>query len=484
MTEAAAAVSGQSPNLERLDAVLAKLPRPTPLRGMVQTARAGVLATARDPGPAIAAVEDALRLLPDDPRPKLVAAYIFTFSGAPQRAADLWMQASRESPDFARESGRHEMEALVGRLRDVGDRARADRLRSRLGEIGFSSALAPERSAAALARTREAMRDKLEPQALASVTAISDPDDLLTLYLDRRYEVLWPRIAEWADPDLNGQSQRYLEELRSEWTAGDNFETAVPYTRALASMDAFDAVIGLFLPMFDRLDPERNNDGIEYLAPVVARSLSRLGRSSDARALLARAEAVMPPDDMGNALNFEGAYLTLAYNEADWPQVIARADAFLIRAKALGGNVNRSATLSVLSKRACAAWRLGRTDEAQQAMAEVLLAQATIPSAALELHLCRGDAAAARALIVARLDDEATRGMALRFVQPVLDKVLTPMERLQKPVAREVRTASEVVVAANRVGRVLLQPIAATLPKSFDPFRSSPRAKPISPGEA
>ena len=107
MAEAASAVASRTPDIARLDAVLAKLPRPTPLRGMVQTVRAGVLANAKDPAPAVAAVEEALRLLPDDPRPKLVAAGIFTFAGSPQRAADLWILASRESPGFARMSDRY-----------------------------------------------------------------------------------------------------------------------------------------------------------------------------------------------------------------------------------------------------------------------------------------------------------------------------------------------------------------------------------------
>jgi len=79
MAEVASAISSRTPDLARLDALLAKLPRPTPLRGMVQTVRAGVLANRQDAGPAVTAIEEALRLLPDDPRPKLMAAGISPF---------------------------------------------------------------------------------------------------------------------------------------------------------------------------------------------------------------------------------------------------------------------------------------------------------------------------------------------------------------------------------------------------------------------
>jgi len=481
MEEAASAVASRTPDIARLDAALAKLPRPTPLRGMVQTVRAGVLANAKDPAPAVAAVEEALRLLPDDPRPKLVAVGIFTFAGSPQRAADLWMLASRESPDFARMSDRYLMKALVGRLTDIGDRVRADRISARLDEIGFSAGLAPERSTGALARTREAVRSQRESEALLSVTAIGDPDDLLTLFIDRSYAMLWPPITDWAGPDLAAQSRRYLEELRGDWAAADNFETATPYARRLASLEAHAAVDALFLQMFDRVRPGAELEGVEYLAPIVARSLAILGRGAEARALLAKVTAAMPDDYGANTLNIDGAYVTLATIQTDWPQVVTRADTFLARAKNLGSDVNTSAVIQIQAWRACALWRTGRTAEAQQAKAEVLLAEAVAPNSVMSMHLCRGDSGAARALIIARLADETTRGWALRFAQPVRDRTPTPLEFLMKPVAQAVRTAPDVVAAANRSGRILPQPVNATIPKGFDPYRAQPTSTPVDP---
>jgi hypothetical protein len=488
MAEVASALSSRSPEIARLDAVLAKLPRPTPLRGFVQMGRAYALGRAQDAGPAVAAIEEAMRLLPDDPRPKLVASTIYTFSGSPQRAADLWMQASRESPDVARQSDRYVMSALIGRLADIGDGARGDRLNARMNEIGFSAGLAPERSNAALARTREAVRSQQEGEAIQNVTAIGDPDDLLSLYADRRYAALWPRIADWAGADLATQSRRYLEELRGGWTAADTFETAVPYARQLVKLDAYAAVVGLFLPMFDRLKPSvgQLNDeqtNATFLAPVVARSLVYMGRASEARALLAKVAAALPVDDIAFHLNIEGAYVTIAFRATDWPDVIARADAFLPRARGLGSKINRSAVIGAQSMRACALWRLDRHAEAQPATAEVLLNEATMPDLAMDLHICRGDVAAARRHVIARLADEATRQWALAFVQPERVATSTPIARLMGPLEQAVRTSPDVVTAANRVGRILPQPVNATLPKGFDPFRAPLHTPPPGPGE-
>lgn len=474
MAEAMSIVGDRSPDIAKLDAVLAKLPRPTPLRGMIQTVRAAVLASSQKAGPAVAAVEDALRLLPDDPRPKLVATSIYTFAGAPGRAADLWLQASRESPDIAREIDRYAMNALIGRLRERGDIDRADRLDARLGEIGYSAGLAPERSGAAFARTRAAMTDGRTAEAVQIVTSVTDPEDLLAMYIDRRFAPLWPRIAEWAGADLAQQSRRYLEELRRDWATTSDFDTATPYARQLASADAYDAVVKLFLPTFDRLGGNGAADGAVMLAPIVARSLYRVGRAAEALALLGKVAATLPAYDGGTGLNIDGTYITLAAMNADWPQVIALADRFLMRAESLGDNVDRTSSRAVLSWRVCALWRTGKIDAAQQGTAELLLVKAISPGPALHVLLCRGDIAAARALMVSRLEDETTRGWALRFVQPHRPDRSTPLDRLLDPLRQAVRTAPDVVAAANRVGRILPQPIGTDLPAGFDPFRALP----------
>ncbi len=477
MAEASSAISSRKPDIARLDAVLAKLSRPTPLRGMVQTVRAYVLANSNTSALAVAAVEDALRLLPDDPRPKIVATNIFTFAGSPQRAADLWIAASRESPDYARSIDRYSMMALLGRLNDMGDRVRADRLSARLNEIGFSSGLAPERSAAALARTREALRARREGDALPDVTAISNPRDLLTLYVDRQYTVLWPRITEWGGPDLTAQSRRYLEELRSDWSASNDFETAAPYAAKLFSLNASAAVVALFLPMFDGIRPGSELVGVERLAPVVARALGVLDRYGEARALLAKVSAVRPEDGSGNELNIDGAYVTLALMQKDWPQVVLRSEAFLVRGKALGDSINRSAMIQLQAWRACALSRTGRVDDGQQAAAEVVRFQAVLPDPVMDMHVCRGDVAAARAHVIERLADETTREWALGFVQPVRSTINTPLEAMMKPVEQAVRTAPDVVAAANRVGRILPSPVESALPPGFDPFRTPPATR-------
>lgn len=473
LPEAAAAVAGRPPNLPALDAVLAKLSRPTPLRGMVQSVRALALAEADRRADAMAALNESLRLLPERPEPKLIGAYMLTFAGAPQRAADLWMEASRISPERALMSDDYVMSALVGRLRDMGDRERADRLQARMAEIGFANALAPARSAAALARTRAQV---VAGDAEGAFTAIANPADLQLLMIDRRYEALWPRIEEWAGSAMQDQSRRYLEELRREWSNPRDYQAATNYARRLAGAGAYQAVVALFLPVLE--DPALTAaPGVEFLTPVVARALLAVGRRADAERLIARVAALIPDDGSGRSLNLLASPLTLDTLELRWAEAVPRATAFLARAEALGPTVNSSAILQVRSLRGCALWNLRRRDEAAADMAAVMLAGSAQPWNAWGVLRCRGDKAAARDFLVQRVQDPATRDWALQMVQPRTPDDVHPLNRLEYAFLEEVRRDPAVVAAAEKVGRILPQPVADGLPPGFDPFAVNPAVR-------
>lgn len=482
MAEAAAAVAARPPDLPRLDAVLAKLPRPTPLRGMVQSVRAEALARTNRNGDALAALEESLRLLPDHPAPKLIGAHILTFAGAPQRGADLWMLASTAAPEMARRSDQYVMGALIGRLREMGDGARADRLEARMGEIGYATALAPARSSAALARVRLDVAAARTDEARSALTGVGDPRHLLELYLDRRYEALWPRIAEWSGPAFQPQLVRHLEDLRREWAAGDNPESAANYARVLAGLGEHKAVVTLFLPALERSDLGPATPGVEFLTPVVARSLASTGRETEARALVARVAALFPGDRTGRDLNFSGALITADLNQHRWGDVLTGSTAWLMKAEALGPSVNDASKLQVRSYRGCALWKTGRRTEAEPEMAAVLLGQAIMPAWALRVHMCRDDQAAARDLLIASLADESRRSWALGIVQPAVLATHNPLADADHAFLETLRRDPEVLAAVEKVGRVLPRPVMQTLPEGFDPFATE-RTRPPRPGE-
>lgn len=482
MTEAAAALAVQPPDLKQLDPILAKLPRPTPLRAMVQTARAWALANAERRGEAVAAIEEAIRLAPDNPLAKLTAAHILTFTGATRRAADLLLEVSRSDPRYAVGIDRYVLGALVGRLRETGDRDRADRVEARMAEIGYAAALAPERSSNALSKLRAHLTAGEREAAEGAIGTIGDPEHLAALMVDRRYEAMWPRLEEWGGPGLHEQSRRHLEELRREWDGSGGFDTATNYARRLASMRQFNAVSALFAPMYDKPGLSADVDGIELLAPSVARSLAALGRRAEAERLLERVAALMPPDGSGRDLNVLAAKMMLDVAEQRWAEVMPRADLFMASAKAVGPSVNDGAVRQVRAFRACALQGLGRTDEARTELAQLLLAQAAQPSVAWTMLGCVGDVAAGRDFLVARLADERTRDWALRIVQPGSAATGLAQDRATHAFREKVRRNPAVLAAVAKVGRVLDRAVADELPAGFDPFAAGPGAR-ARPGE-
>lgn len=187
--------------------------------------------------------------------------------------------------------------------------------------------------------------------------------------------------------------------------------------------------------------------------------------------------ALLPVDGSGRDLNLLAASMTTNGNALRWVAVVPRATEFLNRAQTAGPAVNRSAVVQVLAVRGCAHWHLGRRPEAERDMAEVLIAQALQPGAGWRVLLCRGDEAAQRAFLLARLADEDTRNWALRVAQPAGQPSPTALDRIEHAAGERMRRDPAFTAAVAKVGRVLSRPVGDRLPLGFDPFAVRPSAR-------
>ncbi|MGJ3628126.1 hypothetical protein AB5I41_16275 [Sphingomonas sp. MMS24-JH45] len=105
LPDLAVALAAERPEVAPLDdALLARLPRPTPLRGVVQTIRATALLGEDRNAEAKAAAEEAVRLTPGLAMPRIIASYVLTFVGTPVAAAGYWLEASTLDPEMARQT--------------------------------------------------------------------------------------------------------------------------------------------------------------------------------------------------------------------------------------------------------------------------------------------------------------------------------------------------------------------------------------------
>lgn len=464
---AAAQTAPLAERLGLLNTLLAKLDRPTRFRGIVQVMRASFLADGK-PQDAIVAIEEAMRLLPDIAHVKLTAAHIMTYGGAPQRAADLWIAASYQDPGAARLSGGYNLDSLRGRLIDLGDRRRADALSARMRDIGLNEVNAVRESSMTLAGVRARVSAGDIDGARQLIGQVVSPADLIELYVDRRYEALWPAIERWHGVDLVRGQSLYLAALRRDWQAAGTFDTATDYARVLARLRAFDAAVGLFLP---RLSGPMLSDeeDIEFITPVIARSLVGVGRGDEALALLARVEKLIPAEHGTRRLNFGASQAQLNLWLGRYAVSAGLAAQWVEAGMARGTDVNASAMFGVKAVQACALIHAGRAKEAEPIAAAVLLAGAAMPEPAMQVHICRRDAKGARALLIESLKSENRRIWALNWVQPRGAPLPTDHMRAEQAFMTQVAAHPDVRAAAEKVGRILPRALDVTLPSGFDP---------------
>lgn len=477
LPEVAQVMGAREPGLPALDGLLAKLPRPTVLRAMVQTSRAVLLIGADRDREAVEAIEEAMRLAPGEAAPKLVASYIFTFTGNPRRAADLWLAASIQAPAIASQTDEYVLDALIGRLRDAAEGARADRLLARMDEIGMISASVNARSSAALARVRASMAEKAVDKAKALIPSLVNPFDLATLYINRQYEALWPAIESWAGPTLDRQFATYLAELRTAWQSTGDFSRGSDYAYPLRRAGANQAVVDIFLPQLDadRLEVD-GDEGIRTLGPRVAAALIAVGRGEEAMALLRRLDTPAVSSSTAMRLNFSGNLAETQLMLGRAGDAVETTGAWLATARSRGAEVNQSARLGVLRVRACALIEAGRAAEAVTETAEIVASRSTNPGTALSLAACRGDQAGARELIYEQLRSDEGRSWAIAAVQPGSEPEFTPYQRKIATFHAALRKDAGLRDAVNKVGRIMPNAIGATLPSGFVPGEASARA--------
>jgi hypothetical protein len=246
--------------LAELEKMLALIPQPTRFRAIIQGARAQLLDRLRQTEKSRSAIAEAIQLLPDSPGPKLLGTQIYLFSGDPILAADLWLAASKQSPDIARLQTTYITNALLGRLDDIGDH-HADQIRARLIEIGYGNAQA---YALPVIRSRIKVGDLAGAQQL--LPYLLRPKDFADLLADRKFAALWSNIERFAGARLERQWPIYLNRTKGRWEADHSLDAGMEYVRALEDVDDPSAIVDQLLPALASDVDQKNDFKAQFLA--------------------------------------------------------------------------------------------------------------------------------------------------------------------------------------------------------------------------
>jgi tetratricopeptide (TPR) repeat protein len=232
----------------------------------------------------------------------------------------------------------------------------------------------------------------------------------------------------------------------------------------LADAGADSKLITTFLPMFEKPLDRSRDSGLIFVASQLAGALARKGRWDEALQVFETALRVWPDDGKAQALNLSGNRGRLLVLKGDFEAGLAQLDSVIATAGRIGGEVNDAAVSAFHYHRACALHRLGRGGEARNSEAVVVRRGLSDPAQTIGLQICRRDTPAAKRLLLQALEDEESRGDALRLVQPSDERV--PASEW----AREVRNVWEALqrdpavrATASRYGYILPEPVNAAV---------------------
>lgn len=451
--------------LEKYDVALRALPRPTPLRGLVQLTRAQILDGLRRTDEARAAAAESIRLLPGTAEPLLIASVIDAYGENIGAAADFLLRASEADVGTANLIDDYEMNNILGRLTEAHDRARLAAVSARFLLTGWSLGRPATVSSMAINVIRARTEEGRVAEAAPFVHRIYDPDDLVPLYTERRYEPLWPAVEAWAGRRFEKLWPPYLDQSRRAWELNATLDTARAYSGALAAARHDRTAVATFLPLFDHdLDPERD-DLLQFVSLYLASALARLGRWDEAYGLLDKGEHAWPMDKTASGVAFPANRGRLLYQQGRFAEAVAELDGALAGSARWGAEVNATAISSVNFYRACALEQLGRGKEDHSSSDVLTRERAVYPVRYAGWRLCADDLAGARQALLDGLRDPRTREAVIRELQPSREADFpSEMARTMHRRWLQLRTDRALVAAVGPYARILAEPANASAP--------------------
>ncbi len=449
--------------LSSLDVLLAKLPRQTPMRGLVQFFRAEMMVRT-DSGDARAAIDESILLLPQYTAPLFVAARIEAFDDRPGQAVDLLLRAARIDRRILHSLDDYEAGNLLGRLNEVNDRLRVIALSERLLEAGWRNGSPATLSSMAFSVLQARLDSGDIKGAEAMVPRLTTPSLLARLLTEKKFAPLRASAEARAGPWLEKIWPIHLNETRRRWEAKRDLEPGRSYAYALALAGHDRTLVDTF-GLRLREPIAKRDEPLIFIATSVASALANLGRREEAIAIFEQPLKTWPADDHVLALNLTSNRGRLRMANGDFAGGLADLDAAIAAAPKWGGQVNHGAIASMHLQRACALAALGRSAEDARSVEIVRAREAVDPTDTVRLFLCKDDLRAAREAALRALDNEETRSVMLALLRPSKEEPhASDYERLIAERYKRFRADPAVRARASRYAYIPGAPLNANAP--------------------
>jgi hypothetical protein len=397
-----------------VDQALEKLPRRTRFRGVVQCTRGVLLFQTNEPV-ARQAYAECYELASDVPAAQMIYAGLLFHDKKLEPGTKVLIAAIKGDPRWMDQCDSSATGSVKTWLRQL-EYADLDALRAELIETLVGTACGRDDPAYFSGMMRDAIRLRLArgevERARSSLPGVVDPEDVLTMLADRRFEPIWGDIDRWTGGTLEAQREAFIYKLRVAYTAAPTLVNARRLAYALQAGGR--AAEGITLLRAALADPKlADNDRFES-GITASRLTTYLNDAGEKRAVVAIAPLLQlmrdAPSDMRPGL------WNVVPNLVRW-QIIydqpAAALRLLDRYVPDAGTLDAPEAAAYFSAlRGCAQLRVGDA-QGDAALAKVLRDFPTNAGAQMIAAMCGSDKAKRRAVIVKQLDDPDKRGELL-----------------------------------------------------------------------
>jgi tetratricopeptide (TPR) repeat protein len=281
----------------------------------------------------------------------------------------------------------------------------------------FDRLSADIRSASASRMLKQKLKNKKIGDVGDLLTKISSPYYYTEMLSDRIFEPIWPQIEQRAGPNMANILTPYLKEMKSEFELDpENLKKKQIYGHALLFTGRFEDIIAL-AGTIDRSDAAIRNWGEDdgWLLNLEAYAEDALGDAAAADRIFDQFAAIdYRPEENGWLVNFIINRASRLVGQRRWEEGLDAA-------KTAGTISEKSgspfANMLVRWSKLCALHGLGRSEEAQAMLSEIVEQQDDALLVAAQAMLCVGERERAATLMIKGLEDDTKRDQFIEALQ-------------------------------------------------------------------
>ncbi|GAA4762268.1 hypothetical protein GCM10023219_03160 [Stakelama sediminis] len=390
--------------------LIASLPSDSRIRPTLICWRSSLIQKLKRPD-ALAEARQCAQVNPDFPPAQWMLIQALLDKGLLVEAAHFIETGVQEKPELFARLDSDTIASLARRLDYAGQSEEKLHLLTTLADAGFHRDHPMEYSGYAEAGIRQHLARNDSPAAVKLLDGVLDPQDILTMLVDRRYQAIWPDIEQWSGGTLAKQRDALVAHAQTEYQYDPNPQKRLDLANALYSTGHPAEAIAMLQKEVAEPDAMKTIGEFGYVMTLIR--LTRFRQETgdgdlDSVTALERSQ-LSGPIASGNPQWNLVPNLAKTYLMADKP---ARALALLNRfdTSKNAGLEDAQANGYFVALRACALYGMGNSDTAAP-LVNTLEQKFSANKSALIIGVgCTSDQTAQIALIRSALEDPSRRG--------------------------------------------------------------------------